>query len=140
MFWGQLGWLSKNVIWLPCGPHMTNSGQTTSCINSQKISKIKLVKVLNKLNWPHMVVRMSFTPTIQSTNCPLPFPIMLAWNIPKYWCMQLWFVLLFNPLFQSHQVIPYHCSKNLSWSFRKQTPYAYFKNQIKWYSQNSRFF
>ncbi len=72
MFWGQCGWLFENVIWLLCGPHMTNNGWTTSCVNSPKFSKIKLVKVLNKLNWPHMVDRMSLTPTLRSTSCPFP--------------------------------------------------------------------
>ncbi len=72
MFWGQRGWLFENVIWLLCGPQMTYNGWTTSCVNSPKISKIKLVKVLNKLNWPHMVGRISLTPTLRSTNCPLP--------------------------------------------------------------------
>jgi hypothetical protein len=99
MFWGQLGWFFENVIWFPCGPHMTNNGWTTNFVNSPKFSKIKLVKVLNKFNWPHMVVRMSLTPTLSQPIVHFPFAIMLAWNIPKYWLMQLWFVLLFNPLF-----------------------------------------
>ncbi len=80
---------SKNVMAFCYGPCMTNNGKHNKFCQNSNSTKVKLMKLLNKHDMAHMVIKTSHTLLLRSTNFPLPFSIftnmknnqMLMWAI-----------------------------------------------------------
>ncbi len=56
---------------------------TTRVANSSNSTKVKLVEDLKRCGVAHIVVKMSWTPTLASTDCPTPSSI--SCDVKKLW-------------------------------------------------------